>query len=274
MSVAHTSHTWRHIDSAASSGSLNMAVDEALLLAYDPEHSEPILRTYGWKPPTLSLGRFQKSDEVLDLERCFQHFVPVVRRISGGGVIYHADELTYSIVCSSRQIPPADSIKDSFRILTGFLMEFYRMLGLNSCYAVDAASETDQLGYRTAFCFAGREAFDILIDGRKIGGNAQRRYKNVIFQHGSIPILNQARLGLQYMKDQSPEYAEKAGSLCDCGVTANITVLKRLFVETFSRHMGVEIRLCSLTQEEQRVSKKLLADKYTSERWNLQGVMT
>ncbi len=98
----------------------------------------------------------------------------------------------------------------------------------------------EHLGERTAFCFAGKETFDILIDGKKIGGNAQRRLKNVIFQHGSIPIINRSQFGLQYMKDRSPEYADNNVSLFDCGVTADITTLKRLFLEAFERHMGVK----------------------------------
>ena len=75
-----------------------MAIDEALLRSFDPVSSPPILRLYGWSPPALSLGRFQKADQVLDLERCRADGVAVVRRVTGGGVIYHADELTLSLI--------------------------------------------------------------------------------------------------------------------------------------------------------------------------------
>jgi lipoate-protein ligase A len=248
-----------------------MATDEALFCLYDPEGYGPTLRTYGWEPSALSLGRFQKSGEVLDLNRCGSDDVSVVRRVSGGGTIYHADELTYCIVCSPAQIPSAASVKESFRLLTGFLIDFYRTLGLNARYAVDTASDAERLGMRTAFCFAGKETFDILIDGKKIGGNAQRRQKNVIFQHGSIPIINRAQYGLQYMNDRSPGYAEDTVSLSDCGVAADITQLKRMLVAAFRRHMGVETCLGCLSQEEQSLSQELLLKKYTSDRWNLQG---
>jgi lipoate-protein ligase A len=248
-----------------------MAVDEALLCNFDPETSEPILRTYGWEPAALSLGRFQKTEEVLDPERCRSNAVSIVRRVSGGGTIYHADELTYSIVCSPEQMPSAASVKDSFRLLTGFLIDFYRTLGLNAHYAVDTVSDAKRLGVRTAFCFAGKETFDILIDGKKIGGNAQRRQKNVIFQHGSIPLVNRAKSGLQYMNDRSPEYAEDTVSLSDCGVSVDYTQLKIMLVAAFRRHMGVETRLGCLSPDEQHMSQELLHKKYTSDRWNLQG---
>jgi lipoate-protein ligase A len=248
-----------------------MAVDEALLCNFDPETSEPILRTYGWEPAALSLGRFQKTEEVLDPERCRSNAVSIVRRVSGGGTIYHADELTYSIVCSPEQMPSAASVKDSFRLLTGFLIDFYRTLGLNASYAVDTVSDAKRLGVRTAFCFAGKETFDILIDGKKIGGNAQRRQKNVIFQHGSIPVINRAKSGLQYMNDRSPGYAEDTVSLSDCGVTADIASLTRMLVETFRCRMGVETFESCLSPDEQHMSQELLLKKYTSDRWNLQG---
>jgi lipoate-protein ligase A len=248
-----------------------MAIDEALLSLFDPQMSEPVIRTYGWAPPALSLGRFQKSEEVLDLDRCCSNAVSIVRRLSGGGALYHADELTYSIVCSSDQIPPATSVKDSFRVLTGFLIDFYRSLGLDACYAVDSASEPELLGMRTAFCFAGKETFDILINGKKIGGNAQRRHKNIIFQHGSIPILNRACLGLQYMKDRSPEYAENTVSLSNCGISEDLITLKRMFTEAFRRYMGAVIIEEALSQDEQSKSEELLSAKYATERWNLRG---
>ena len=195
----------------------------------------------------------------------------MVRRVSGGGTIYHSDELTYSIVCSPGHIPATTSVKDSFRVLTGFLIDFYRVLGLNASYAVDTAPDSEPLGVRTAFCFAGKETFDILIDGKKIGGNAQRRHKNIIFQHGSIPIINRAHYGLQYMKDRSPGQAGNTVSLSDCGVSADILTLKTMLLGAFRRRLGVAISVDCLTLNEQRLSQKLLAEKYATNRWNLQG---
>ena len=248
-----------------------MAIDEALLNCFSLGHSPPVLRLYDWCPPALSLGRFQDAAGVLDLERCRQDSVTIVRRVSGGGTIYHADELTYSIVCSQEQIPHAVSVKDSFRVLTGFLLEFYRSLGLEARYAVDAEPARSDLGARTAFCFAGRETYDIMIDGRKIGGNAQRRLRNVIFQHGSIPVVNRAQAGLTYMKDRTPSQAFGSASLEDFGVSAGMTELTELLVTAFRKHMGVGICRDVLTQDEQDRVQELLENKYMTTEWNLKG---
>lgn len=263
--------TWRIIDTGALPGPDNMAIDESLLCLFRPTFSDPILRIYGWNPPALSLGRFQRAEEVLDLKRCRSDSIPIIRRISGGGVIYHADEITYSIVCSPEQIPGAASVKDSFRVLTGFLLKFYQTFGLDAAYALDTASDTEQLGVRTAFCFAGKESFDILINGKKMGGNAQRRLKNTIFQHGSIPITNQALTGLGYMNDRSPTYAQGNTSLLECGAPDDLGELTDALIKGFKSCLGVDSYACQLSHDEQRLSQQLLAAKYTTDRWNLRG---
>lgn len=267
-----TNKTWRLIVTSPLSGAENMAIDEALLRSFDPVSSLPVLRLYGWTPPSLSLGRFQKAAEVLDLERCRGDGVAVVRRVTGGGVIFHADELTYSLVCAPGQIPPASSIKDSFRVLTGFLLAFYRALGLDAAYAVDVAPEGTRLGERTAFCFAGRESFDILAGGRKIGGNAQRRLKGVIFQHGSIPLQNRAVTGLNYMREQITEHAGGTASLAEYGVSADWSSLVNAITTSFSGNFGVELINATLTEREQADMDELLMSKYRADLWNLEGV--
>jgi lipoate-protein ligase A len=260
---------WRLVRSAPLPAAENMAMDEALLRCFDPRASLPILRLYRWAPPALSLGRFQNAPQVLDLERCRASSLAVVRRITGGGAIYHADELTYSLICTPAQIPPARTIKDSFRVLTGFLIAFYARLGLQAAYARDALQMGTQLGRRTPFCFAGRESFDILIHGRKIGGNAQRRQRGLIFQHGSIPLSCQAEAGLSFMVDRSPAYALGAVSLAQCGIRAEPDRLQGELVTAFRDHFGVECREEPLSSQERSCANELIINKYATDAWNM-----
>ena len=252
------SRSWRLIDTGPLDGLANMSVDEALLNCFDPQRSAPVLRLYGWEPPTLSFGRFQKREEVLDIGKCAAAGVEVVRRITGGGVIYHTAELTYAIVCAPHHIPPAASIKESFRILTEFLIRFYRRLGLTACYAADRPSDGARLGERTAFCFAGRESYDILVGDRKIGGNAQRRQKNVIFQHGSIPLMNCAALGATFMTVPPAGIADCVTSLADFGVERPLDELKAHLVEGFRETISGDLTASSLMAEEEREVSRLM----------------
>lgn len=261
---------WRLIDTGVCTGSCNMAIDEALLRSYIPGESQPVFRLYGWHPPTLSLGRFQNAEADLDLEYCRSTGQAIVRRVTGGGAIFHADELTYSLVCSQGQIPDACGVKDSFRVLTSFLIGFYRALGLSAGYAVDLVADGTVLGQRTALCFAGKESYDILINGKKIGGNAQRRSRQVIFQHGSIPLQDRVADGLAYLK-QKP-----CGLYTTClqafGGVLDLASLKQLLIEQFEKQMGVILQPGELTLAEQKLAEQLELEKYASDQWNLKGM--
>ncbi len=247
-----------------------MAIDETLLRHFAPAVSRPMLRLYGWEPAALSIGRFQKADE-LNLDHCRDRGLPVVRRITGGGAIFHADELTYSLVCAPSQIPPASSIKDSFRLLTAFLLDFYRSLGLTANYAVDGASAGERLGGRMPFCFAGRESYDILVDGRKIGGNAQRRLREVIFQHGSIPLMDRLEEGSACLCDVPPDIAERVTCLEREGVRQDARQLKKRLADCFGSCLGVHLVAEDLSLQEQATAERLMVEKYCSPLWNLKG---
>jgi lipoate-protein ligase A len=262
---------WRFIDSGNNCGPENMALDEALLQSFDSHSSQPMLRLYGWSPPALSLGRFQKAGDILDLEQCRAAGVPVVRRITGGGVIYHADELTYSIVCASHHIPVSHSIKDSFRVLTAFLLQFYRDLGLDAGYAVDSMSNGEKFGERSEFCFAGKETFDILIKGRKIGGNAQRRMRQVIFQHGSIPLIGRVEDGIRFLRVRPGGVEERVTSLSESGIAADLEFLTSRLMDAFRNNLQTELIDEPLTVDEQKLVERLKNEKYLDENWNVHG---
>jgi len=265
--------TWRIIDTGPLDGPTNMAIDEALLASFVADGAAlPVLRLYGWEPPDLSLGRYQRAAEVLDLDSCTAAQVPIVRRITGGGVIWHANELTYSLVCSTRHLPDGLSVKASFRVLTSFLLRFYRSFGLPAVWALDHDPHHAALGERTAFCFAGRESYDIIVSGRKIGGNAQRRTKAAVFQHGSIPLANRSEEGIGYLRQRPAGIGEATTSLADEGITAGRDDLAPVLADAFREAMGVELREDTLTAAEQTLAERLAAGKYRDAGWNLEGI--
>lgn len=245
-----------------------MAVDEALVRHFMPATSRPVLRLYGWHPPALSLGRFQAIGEV-DMDHCRGAGIPWVRRITGGGAIFHADELTYSLVCSPEQIPATSSIKDSFRVLTSFLLAFYRSLGLTAGYAAD--TEPVEPARRTPFCFAGRESYDILVASRKIGGNAQRRLRQAIFQHGSIPRGDHLAEGAACLRQVPEGLEQRVTCLAREGVTEPEEQLAERLVNCFRHALGVDLADDRLLPEERATAARLLEGKYLSPAWNLEG---
>ncbi|MCL2761198.1 MAG: lipoate--protein ligase family protein [Desulfuromonadales bacterium] len=254
MTLGLTSPVWRFIDTGELSGQENMAIDEALLACFDPETSAPVLRFYGWSPPTISLGRFQKAEELLNLQKCENNNLKFVSRMTGGGIIYHADELTYSITCSTKHIPKGTGVKESFRILTSFLLNFYRGLGLKPEYSIDCLSPYSH--QRAAFCFAGRESYDILINRKKIGGNAQKRLKNVIFQHGSIPLIQRVDIGSSYLLQECPEVINETTSIQEQGVPIDKVLLKQALKESFKFTFNLSLIDDALTDKEIETAEK------------------
>jgi lipoyl(octanoyl) transferase len=261
---------WRLIDAGPLDGPSNMALDEALLSCFDEKSSQPILRLYGWAPPALSLGRYQDADAALKLDLCAADGVAVVRRMTGGGIIFHAQELTYSIVCGPTDIGDAAGVKDGFRRLCGFLLGTYQRLGLAATFAVDLNAAGERLGERTDFCFAGKEEFDVLVNGRKIGGNAQRRKRGVILQHGSIPLESRVQDAVRYLKGAAPG-AEEAVSLAELGLRPELAELKQMLVDSFKERLGVSVVAATVSAEELHAAAKLEAKKYRNDEWNLHG---
>jgi lipoate-protein ligase A len=121
---------------------------------------------------------------------------------------------------------------------------------LAAAHAADYYGSGRQLGGRTALCFAGTESCDIIIAGRKIGGNAQRRLKNVIFQHGSIPLLPMAAESQQYLLAAAPQIVAGTTSLAGEGVSTDRSALADKLVKSFVAVFGVNTRTDSLTSEE------------------------
>jgi lipoate-protein ligase A len=247
-----------------------MALDEALLSCFNAKLSQPILRLYGWNPPALSIGRYQKADSALKLDLCQADGVPVVRRMTGGGIIFHAQELTYSLICSPEQLGEAAGVKEGFRKLCAFLLGTYRRLGLEPAFAVDLNPAGERLGARTDFCFAGKEEFDLLVNGRKIGGNAQRRMRGAILQHGSIPLENRLQDAFRYLAQPAPG-AAGAVSLAELGLRPELESLKTMLTDAFEEALGVKLHQDSLNVEEEQAAARLEEKKYRCSEWNLAG---
>jgi len=222
----------------------NMATDEALLSSYTL-NDMPIFRLYSWEK-SFTIGLSQQIENY-----SFSSFYKgnFAKRITGGGVLFHGHDLSYSLVI------PVDllnnlSIKESYEKICLFILKFYKNLGLDAKYVKD--NENIQLS-KSEFCQVGFEAYDILVNGKKIGGNAQRRTKKAIFQHGSIPIF----------RNHEKDLGEKTGvTLEDFGIKLDYAQVKLLLIEAFEESFSVEIDYSKLTQKEKEKKNLLLKEKY------------
>ena len=165
---------------------MQMALDEALLR----NALRPVLRFYRWRAPAASFGYFSRFEEVRNLsdER------ELVRRWTGGGIVMHGQDLTYSFV-----VPAAHSLYERggreiysslHRAITGALAHS----GVKATLATSTARRVSDA------CFANPVYADVLIGGRKVAGAAQRRTRGGLLQQGSIQLN---RLAQDFARDLS-----------------------------------------------------------------------
>jgi lipoate-protein ligase A len=152
-----------------------MALDEALLEAM-PRLGKPVLRFYGWTEAAASFGYFQKFAEVGRLTS----LRPLVRRPTGGGIVPHDRDWTYSLVFPTTQEWYELNAIESYRRVHEWIRAAFHELTIEA--ELSPAARKVQAGQ----CFAGYEQCDLLWEGRKIAGAAQRRRRDGLLVQGSV----------------------------------------------------------------------------------------
>ena len=164
--------------------------------------------------------------------------------MTGGGALFHGHDVSYSLI-----IPPSYveglNVKQTYEKICTFLLNFYKELGLDTHYAKDAEGITLS---KSEFCQVGFEAYDIIANGLKIGGNEQRRSKNMIFQHGSIPIYSTVKS------------EELGSSLEDLGVSLTYEEAIEKLKSSFKTTFNVKLQHSSLNKNEQKCLEQLLEE--------------
>jgi len=178
--------TFKLIRSPASSAVDNMALDAKIFERY-LEDGAGVFRVYRWVRPSFTYGFSQNPQNEINLGRCAVEGVQIAKRMTGGGILFHNDEITYSFVCGKEDVGEPQGVFVSYRNICKFLMRFYASLGVAAGFALEAENFKERSAARQ-LCSASYEKYDIVIGARKIGGNAQKRKRQVIFQHGSIPL--------------------------------------------------------------------------------------
>lgn len=184
--------TWFLLNSGAGAAAFNMAVDDTLLETV-AQFGQPVLRFYGWVEPAATFGYFQKFSEVEQATP----LRPLIRRHTGGGIVPHAADWTYSFA-----VPPghewyAIAAVESYRRMHAWIQSAFAGMKIETelapCYRKPNL-ENQKLGLPGA-CFIGHEKFDLLWHGKKIAGAAQRRNRSGLLIQGSVqPPVPLARL--------------------------------------------------------------------------------
>ena len=166
---------WHLLDSGAGRPSENMALDE-ILLETSPELGQAVLRFYAWSEPAATFGYFQRLADVENMTS----LRPLIRRPTGGGLVLHMADWTYSLVFPP--LHPWYRLKavESYRQLHQWIQAAFGEIGIQT-----ELSPSAFVGGHGQ-CFVGAERFDLLCGGKKIAGAAQRRSRHGLLIQGSV----------------------------------------------------------------------------------------
>ncbi|MBM3910320.1 MAG: lipoate--protein ligase family protein [Thaumarchaeota archaeon] len=220
---------------------MNMAIDEYLMTHVT---DTPIFRIYGWSNPCVSIGYFQSINDI-DFQKCRTESVDVVRRITGGGSVFHENELTYSFV--SRKYPP--KILDSYQEICQTIVSGLNMVGIDAKFS---------------------PLNDITVDGKKIGGNAQTRKKGVLLQHGTILLEVDKEKMFSLLKVPVEKISDKKIS----DVKYRVSQISKTFdqvaeslKDSLKLVFGCQTIPTTLKQSELESCKKIAKDRYSNPDW-------
>lgn len=246
---------WRLVIDGPQSGAINMAVDEALLTAMDTGCSQtPVLRIYDWAEPTVSIGYNQ------DAMPFNASGLAVVRRITGGRAVVHSAELTYSIVSPSDHPLFKEGISGAYSVISGCIVAALGNAGIKAGL-VAAARKTKQGEMAKAACFFAPSRYEVTIEGRKLVGSAQRRFKTAFLQHGSILFTVDRSLHEKvFGKQAADELMERMTGL---GAYSDIdkASFTGMLVKGFEDGLGASFASCCLTGAEEYIKNGLLASR-------------
>ena len=158
-----------------------MQIDSDLLEnAIEKKSNNPVFRLYGWSPACVSLGRNQRDDFV-DVELLKSKNIDVVRRLTGGRALLHADEITYSMVCPAFYLKNGENVTESYKEISKILIDVFKNMGIE----LNFGGEKKFRGH-VDYCMLVSTGADLCYEGRKLIGSAQFRKNGYILQHGSI----------------------------------------------------------------------------------------
>jgi lipoate-protein ligase A len=256
---------WRLLETEARNGFANMAIDEAILYSRIEERVPNTLRLFRWSPSAVSIGRFQDMSSVVNVERCMTEGVDVVRRITGGGAVYHdsEDEITYSLIISRQDLKTEDVV-EAYRHICNGLIETARLLGVKAEYDKGSTNRCP----------------NITVENRKISGSAQANRKGVILQHGTFLTRVDLRKMFAFLKfpwkNENTNLVELAKkrmtSLADeLGRSVSVSQIQQAFYKGFAEAFHVGFAKAGLTEYELELARRLEESKFCRDEWNCEG---
>jgi lipoate-protein ligase A len=243
---------------------MNMAIDEAILQARVADKVPNTLRFYCWQPSAVSVGKNQNPETEVYLDACKKLGVDVVRRISGGGTVYHdfEGEVTYSIVAKTSDLGTAD-VTSVYTKIYGAVTDALRLLGVPADF-----SSGDE-----------KNCPNLTFNGKKISGSSQTISRGVVLQHGTLLRSVDLPKMFQFLKlrgascTQAADIAKRkiTSIQTELGHRISPDTVANALAQGFKAILKIQLQEGQLTQAEKEIANRLCKEKYTTKEWFFSG---
>ncbi|MHA1930078.1 MAG: lipoate--protein ligase family protein [Candidatus Thorarchaeota archaeon] len=236
-----------------------MAIDEAIMLSMKAGESPPTFRLYRWNPSAVSIGTFQSMKDEVDLDYCKTTNIDTIRRITGGGAVFHdyEGEITYSIIVpKGHRFAPVDII-DSYKIICSGIVNAMGTLGIQAEF---------------------KPINDVIVNDKKVSGNAQTRRHSCVLQHGTILLGLDVTTMFSILKVPEEKISDKMIEGVKDRVTSLTEILDRevhfeelrdALYDGFCESLEIFLEPGELSMKENEDVEILMETKYSSDEWNL-----
>ena len=234
----------------------HMAVDEAVLNAVSQDLSSTTLRFYRWNRPAVSIGYFQAVTQEVNINNCQKDNVAIFRRMTGGGAVYKdpLGELNYSLIIKESHPMIPSNIQKSYHVIQQGIIKGLEELGLNANMA----------GIN-----------DIILEGKKISGNAQTRKNGVLLQHGTLlldfdvnKMIKYLNIPLEKISDKKiAKIEDRVGTLKTHLPSITFSDLEKAIKTGFTSTFKIKLGLDRVNNAEKALAKQLKNNKYATKEW-------
>ena len=253
--------TWRLLSLETNNAYMNMAIDEAILTARLAGKVPNTLRFYRWQPSAVSIGKNQNPEAEVYLDACRKLGVDVVRRISGGGTVYHdfEGEVTYSVTAKTADLGTAD-ITTVYTKIYEAVTDALRLLGIPADFSSGDAKNCPNL----------------TVNGKKISGSSQTISRGVVLQHGTVLVKVDLPKMFTLLKLKSATCAQAADIAKrkitsiqnELGHEVMPETVANALAQGFRAILKIQLEPAELTAYEVELAQKLYEEKYATAEWN------
>ena len=256
--------TWRLIPLVTHNAAMNMAIDEAILTARTTNQVPNTLRLYRWQPSAVSIGKNQNPTVELYVDNCRKMGVDIVRRISGGGTVFHSagGEVTYSVIAQTANI--GNTIPATYQRIYVAVTDALRLLGIPADYNTGDVKNCPNL----------------TVEGKKISGSAQVLRKGVVLQHGTLLLDVDFAEMFQLLRVPWANSCMHVAAVAKRKITSVREVLghavspetaSNALIAGFKNAFCIQLAVGELSAYESELAERLYKEKYAVDSWNFDG---